>query len=237
LKVNGLTFVNFICIFLVRFDDITQLGGITMRGFGIALLLFVISTTPIYSQTEPKPLVMVSAIEANVREFPSTSSKVQFKVRKGDVLRLEMPTDSNGWLAVRLEKSGLSGWIAKGLVSDPGKTAENTTAFASSVENRWKLVSARRQATGMLVGIYLNEANFEKIGDTVDFWVKEVPLPKNGSQLQEYLGIETVPNNYMMFSHRLYLENADCTEQKTLLRKKLKSGRTRQKAHPKILKE
>lgn len=71
----------------------------------------------------------------------------------------------------------------------------------------------------MLVGIFMNEANFLRRDDTVDFWVKEVPLPNRGQQLREYLGTKLPLHNYKMFSHRLLLENADCSKKETLLRK------------------
>lgn len=71
----------------------------------------------------------------------------------------------------------------------------------------WKLVSAYKKETGMLVGVYLDKANHVRKGQTVDFWEKEVPLPQNGSQLQEYLGLGSAPRNYKMFSHRLILQN------------------------------
>lgn len=132
--------------------------------------------------------LIVKTKQANVREFPSSSSRIKFRVKQGARLVQEMPEDTNGWYAVRNPKTNQTGWIQRSTIikteainyEPPIKKMKasnyngefdkfvkeaKTTDFSAIYKDEWFLYAI---AEGR--AFYYNPSKGHRIGDVVTIW-------------------------------------------------------------------
>lgn len=181
-----------------------------MRRTFLVIPLFLVLIGMLVAQEQN--YVRVTAQNANLRGSPSATGKILDVVVKGQIFRL---VEKRGEWAL-IETNKYVGWVPTKSITDSG--ALGVRAISAPQADSWKLISAYKDSSGMLVGIYMDESNFVRKGDSVDFTEKHVPIPRNQDQLADYLNLSSLPAPYTTFRHRLVVQNADCIGRRLLLR-------------------
>jgi hypothetical protein len=132
--------------------------------FFVAIVLAATSVVT-YSQT-----ATVKAIQANVRERPSNTAAILFKVRQNAKLKVESLEHTNGWYYIT--KGSQKGWI----YGDAIELADNTIGkgkneYSVAKANKWVYYASSDEGK-----YYYNAGTMTRSGSIRRVWAKMVYL-------------------------------------------------------------